>query len=154
MCSHLGFFISTENLRRPPCSRNSPWSGNYSILCCWKFVRFYPGATHYQGYFEMGRYAELSSDGGCAQCAVVSFFWHNFLGCGCLCFQRWFEGTSASFDKQNLSGNVTQKNAWKVNVPYYWPRSTRPRSSFWHLSNSAELDCTFLGLASLDIGEG
>ena len=60
------------------------------------------------GYFKMGKYAELSSEseGGCTLCIVVSPLWQNFLGYGRLCSQRWFDGTSVLFDKQNLSGNI------------------------------------------------
>ena len=71
---------------------------------------------YYAGYFEMGKYVELSIEGGCVPCTVVSLSWHNFLGCGCLCFQRWFDGTSVSFDKQNLSGNDMHNKKWKDGV--------------------------------------
>ena len=56
----------------------------------------------------MGKYAELSFGGGCL-CAVFFTFKHNFIGYGYHCFQRCFEGTSGSFDKQNLLGNDVKK---------------------------------------------
>ena len=81
--------------------------------------------------------------------------WHNFLGCGCLFFQRWFDKTSLSFDKQNLPGNVIQNKAWKDDVSYntgcQW---TRSRSSWRLRPDYAVQTCTSLGLASLDIGGG
>ena len=60
-------------------------------------------------------------------CAYVLWFrffsLHNFLGCRCLCFERWFDGTSVSFDKQNLSGNIMHKKRWKDVIYYYcWTR--------------------------------
>ena len=33
-----------------------------------------PSATYFPSYFEMGKYAELSSEGECDLCTVVSLF--------------------------------------------------------------------------------
>ena len=65
MCSHRGFSSWTEHLRRPPCRRNSPWSGKYNILCWWKHVKWdgESRATYYPCYFKMGKYAGLSFEG-------------------------------------------------------------------------------------------
>ena len=159
MCSHRGFSPYTEHLRWPPCRRNSPWSGKYSILCGWKFVR-QAGAMYYSGYLDMDRYAELSSEGGSpwrarAMTTVVPIFLHKFLGCGRLCFQCWFDRTSVSVDKQNLSGNVMHNKTWKDDVYYYWCQWTRSSSSLHLLLETlAVQDCTFLGVAILDIGDG
>ena len=154
MCSHRGFSFNKEHLRRPPCPRNSPWSGNCIILCLWRLVRSYPSAMYYSGYFEMGKYDELSSEGECALCTVGSLFWHNFLGCGCLSFQRRLDGTSVSFDKQDLSGNVMHNKTWKDVDYYYQWTLLRSTWSYPLLSGSAVQDCTFLGVAILDIGDG
>ena len=101
-------------MRLIPCRRISPRSGNYSISGWWKFVGLYPqaGAKYNPGYFEMGKYVELSSEGGCALCTVVSPFWLNILGFDRFCFQHWFDGTTVSFDKQNVSGNVMHNKTW------------------------------------------
>ena len=57
-----------------------------------------------------------------------SFFWPNFLGCGCLYIQRWFDGTSVSIDKQDLSGNVMHNKSWKTWKDVYgWTRWSSQR---------------------------
>ena len=152
MWSHRSFFFCTEYLRRPPCRRISPWSGNYGILRWWKFVGLYPqaGAMYYSGNFEMGKYAEQLSGRKCVHpilCTLISLFWYNFLGCGCLRFQHWFDGAGVSFEKQNLSGNVKHKKIWREDV-YYYGWTCLLDSAVQHS------DCTFLVLASLDIGGG
>ena len=51
---------------------------------------------------------------------LVSLSWHNFLGCGHVRFQGRYYGTSASFDNQNLSGNVMyNKISWWNEKNYY-----------------------------------
>ena len=108
---------------------------------------------YYSGYLEVGRYAELSFEGGCRLMYIVSFFWNNFLGRRCLCFQRRLDETTVSFDKQNLSGNVMSKKTWK-DVDYYY-EWTLPRSTWTYplLFDSAVQDGTFMGVASVDNGE-
>ena len=149
MFSHHRFSLCTKHLRRPSCSRNSSWYGNYSISCWGRISRSYPqtGAMYYRSYFGMGKYALLSSEGGCALCIVFSLFWHNFLGCDCLCFQRVFDGTSVSFDEQNLSRNVMHNETWMDDVSYYpWTQSL--------LLDSRSTAQDFLGVATLDNGGG
>ena len=53
-----------------------------------------------------------------------------------------------SFDKQNLSGNITHNEASEGDVYYYgW---TRPRPSQAAPLDSAVQDCTFLHIAKID----
>ena len=63
MCSYLGFSWCIEHLRRSPCCKISLWFGSCSILCWWKYAWLYPCATYYPGNSEMGKYAELFSEG-------------------------------------------------------------------------------------------
>ena len=66
-------------------------------------------------------------------CTEVSLFWHYFLGFDCLCFHHINDGTSASFDKQNLLGSVMpvhNKTQWDV-VYYYGLDHFQVRAFSW-----------------------
>ena len=82
----------------------------------------------------------------CALCTVVSLSWLNLLACSSLYFQRWFDRTTLSFDKQNLSGNAMHNKASDIIYYNWW---IRPRSS-QHLFDFAVQDYAFFGLTRLD----
>ena len=84
----------------------------------------------------------------CALFTVVWLSWNNLLACGSLYFRRWFDGTSLSFDKQNISWSAMHNNTGGDIIYYNW--WTRPRSS-QHLFDFAVQDYPFLGLTRLDI---